>query len=223
MMHTFINGEIVNVTPTLNISVYSYNITNNEYTKIGTFTFNMTRGFICKKIICKCGVIIKRVPVTYYKGNVTLPAGVYLMKPDEFYGYHIGIRSDLEQGFWLILSHVVSMPGVVAPGQTIYIDGVLFDFCANVTAELVNPQGVVVSKVSITLTRVYGIFITWMSFLKVPSNATPGLYYVLLFSTLSTPKGNVEVGYTSTEKFMYPSLPLQFQQRFVNTCLKVQT
>ncbi|MFP3203713.1 MAG: hypothetical protein RXR43_16345 [Sulfolobus sp.] len=221
MMHTFINGEIVNVTPTLNISVYSYNITNNEYTKIGTFTFNMTRGF--KKIICKCDVIIKRVPATYYKGNVTLPVGVYLMKPDEFYGYHIGIRSDLIQGFWLILSHVVSMPGVVAPGQTIYIDGVPFDFCANVTAELVNPQGVVVSKVSITPTRVDRIFITWMSFLKVPSNATPGLYYVLLFSTLSTPKGNVEVGYTSTEKFMYPSLPLQFQQRFVNTCLKVQT
>jgi subtilase family serine protease len=199
-----IYGEIVNVTPTLNISVYSYNITNNEYTKIGTFTFNMTRGVICRIIICKCGVIIKSVPVTYYKGNVTLPVGVYLMKPDEFYGYHIGIRSDLIQGFWLILSHVVSMPGAVAPGQTIYIDGVPSDFCANVTAELVNPQGVVVSKVSLTPTIV-GIFVTWMSFLKVPSNATPGLYYVLLFSTLSTPKGNVEVGYFYGEIYVSQS------------------
>ena len=204
-----IYGITMNVTKELNVSVYSYNITTNLYTKVGTYTFNQSSGYIYKIIEINGTFTVIRIPTVYYSGNVSLPEGVYAIEPDQFYGFTFGINGDISQGNWIILSHIVSMPGVVSPGQTIYIDGVPNNFGANITAKLVNPQGIAVSQVSIPPTVIFidGLgSLTWEGFLKVPSNASPGLYSVLLFSTVPTHNGSRIDGYFYGQLYVSPAV-----------------
>ncbi|NON62632.1 Ig-like domain-containing protein, partial [Acidianus sp. RZ1] len=197
MVYT-IYGKPVNVTYTFNASIFSYNIVNNTYTKVGEANFSI-------------------IPNTYYglgivgySSKVKLPVGVYMLRASsQFFGYTFGINGDLQQGLWIVLSHIASMPGVVAPGQSIYVDGVPTNFGANITAELVNQRGQIISETAIPPIPVIegGLqFLTWQNFLDVPNLTPPGYYYVIINSTVPNGDNWSQVGLFYGEIYVSPSI-----------------
>ncbi|BDC17826.1 protease pro-enzyme activation domain-containing protein [Acidianus sp. HS-5] len=175
--------------PTLNISIYKYCILNNSYVFVANVTLNETET---------------PQGIAWVGNYPTISSGDYLIIANNAFGYVAftdGVSIQGESPFGLfILPPVVEEPGSVYPGENIIIQGTIQpplaltvytsealgvpEYCAvlygsNVSAELVTPQGVVVSTAHIFLNCEEEYF----GELHVPSNATPGLYTILLHSS----------------------------------------
>ncbi|QCO31155.1 peptidase S8 [Metallosphaera sedula] len=170
------SGGIAPNTTVLNLNVYSYNVTNNSFTLVNqtslTFNpvFNAWSGMI--------------------QGN--FPAGPLLLQVVNAYGYD-AIFNGIGLNSFFILSPTIAEPGTVYPGQDIIIEGGLTpptnlvssaprtasDLMtgSNVTAELLY-NGQVISKTQVLYTGT-----TYLGYLRVPENASPGLYTILLFAS----------------------------------------
>ncbi|MQL56102.1 protease pro-enzyme activation domain-containing protein [Acidianus ambivalens] len=182
-------GQLYNCS-TLLISIYKYCILNNSYTLVGNTTLMETE--------------IKPNIVAWVGKYPSLTPGDYLMMVGNAFGYVAftnGVSLQGEYPFGLfILPPVIEEPGSVYPGENIIIQGIIQppsilatvtssslgipEYCAvlhgsNVTAELVNPEGKVVSTAKIFL-NCQGIY---FGELHVPSDVTPGLYTILLHSS----------------------------------------
>ncbi|MEM1645260.1 MAG: protease pro-enzyme activation domain-containing protein [Ignisphaera sp.] len=187
---TDLNDNIANVN-LVKLNVYSYNITDNRYTSVGTIN-------LLKLNISNFIVWVGRLKGEY-------PIGVILLKSENPYGFVSFFNGINMQGSYTvglrIVSPVVAEPGAVFPGEDIVIFGTIeiplnvenyllssgfvyeyFDmlYGSTITAKLLSPQGKVVSEAKIlpnpdNPTR-------YLGFLKVPLNSTPGLYTILLFA-----------------------------------------
>ncbi|MEM0289804.1 MAG: protease pro-enzyme activation domain-containing protein [Metallosphaera sp.] len=169
---TNVFGQLSNLT-SINLNVYSYNITNNSYTLVNetTLTFNpVYRAWT--------GVIL---------GNE--PAGPLLIEATNAFGYDAVFNGIGLTGI-MILPPTIAEPGTVYPGQQIIIQGTLtppanvpsstlsnIPTGSNLTAELLF-DGNVVSKSQILYSTT-----GYLGYLTVPSNARPGLYTVLLLAS----------------------------------------
>jgi len=110
---------------------------------------------------------------------------------------------DSLQGFE-VFPEVLSMPGVVAPGQYIFVEGLVYppietlfyqsyslgtslfyaiEVGSNVTAGLVSLSGKVVSSAQITFNPNVGYF---TGLLQVPEDVSPGYYWVVLEANYSS-------------------------------------
>jgi subtilase family serine protease len=177
-------GQLYNCS-TLLISIYKYCILNNSYTLVGNTTLMETE--------------IEPSVVAWVGTYPSLTPGDYLMIVGNAFGYVAFTNGVSLQGLF-ILPPVIEEPGSVYPGENIIIQGMIQpppildtvtssslgipEYLAvlhgsNVTAELVNPEGNVVSTAKIPL-NCQDIY---FGELHVPSNATPGLYTILLHSS----------------------------------------
>jgi len=117
---------------------------------------------------------------------------------------------------FVVSPEVLSMPGVVAPGQYIFVEGLVFppvetvsfqsqslgtslfnaiEVGSNVTAELVTLSGKVLSSAQITFNSSAGLY---TGLLRVPKNVSPGYYWVVLeanYSSLALASSNVSPSY----------------------------
>jgi subtilase family serine protease len=182
-------GQLYNRS-TLLISIYKYCILNNSYTLVGNTTLVETE--------------IEPNVVAWVGTYPSLTPGDYLMMVGNAFGYVAFTNGVSLQGKYpfglFILPPVIEEPGSVYPGENIIIQGIiqppsiLFEYTSsslgiseyfavmdgsNVTAELVNPEGKVVSTAKIFL-NCQGIY---FGELHVPSDSTPGLYTILLHSS----------------------------------------
>ncbi len=122
---------------------------------------------------------------------------------------------DCLQNFELF-PEVLSMPGVVAPGQYIFVVGLVYppietlfyqsyslgtslfyaiEVGSNVTAELVSLSGKVVSSAQITFNPNVGLY---TGLLQVPENISPGYYWVVLeanYSSYTLASSNISPSY----------------------------
>ncbi|WP_338602069.1 protease pro-enzyme activation domain-containing protein [Sulfolobus tengchongensis] len=159
---------ITNIT----LDIFSYNITNNEYTLIDVLNLSI-----------KNGVGIIDLPSN-------LSAGDLLIEATNAYGFDAFTNGIYMQSLF-ILPQVLAEPGSVAPGQYIIITGNIIPpvnlpvstfqnvlYGSNITAELVSESGMIVSKTNIPLNE-SGVY---YGYLYVPKNVTSGLYDVLLFA-----------------------------------------
>ena len=172
--------------------IYYYNALNNSYSLIGNVTLR---------------------PYPYFAhGNVTyifvgelpsnLPTGVLFIRLLNAFGFVPFVNGVMMQSMY-VLPTVVAQPGSVAPGGSVVVVGypipplnlvqvslgtgtyVFYDvlYGSNVTAYLTSPTGRVISMSNVlfnpSVNAYYGV-------LKVPSNATPGLYTIILNATYSS-------------------------------------
>ncbi|WP_117353835.1 protease pro-enzyme activation domain-containing protein [Acidilobus sp. 7A] len=122
---------------------------------------------------------------------------------------------DCLQNFELF-PEVLSMPGVVAPGQYIFVEGLVYppietesyqslslgtslfnaiEVGSNVTAELVSLSGKAVSSAQITFNPNVGLY---TGLLQVPENISPGYYWVVLeanYSSYTLASSNISPSY----------------------------
>ncbi|MCG3110020.1 hypothetical protein L3N51_02317 [Metallosphaera sp. J1] len=170
------SGQLAPNSTVLELNVYSYNITNNSFTLVNqtSLTFNPA-------VNAWTGMI---------QGN--LPAGPLLLQVVNSFGYD-AIFNGIGLNSLFILSPTIAEPGTVYPGQDIIIQGGLIPPAnlismapgtannlmtgSNITAELLN-DGKVVSTTQVLYTGT-----GYLGYLKVPRNATSGLYTVLLFAS----------------------------------------
>ncbi|AWS00456.1 S8 family serine peptidase [Metallosphaera hakonensis JCM 8857 = DSM 7519] len=159
--------------PTLQVDVYSYNITDNSYTLVNETILNYTPS------------------VDAWVGSLIgdLPAGPLLLQVVNGFGYD-AIFNGIGMSSMFILPPTVAEPGTVYPGQDIIVLGSLtppnnlpsttslnLATGSNMTAELWN--GSVISSATIPFSPAG----EYLGYLKVPNKLSPGLYTVLLFSS----------------------------------------
>ncbi|MUM65680.1 S8 family serine peptidase [Acidianus infernus] len=179
-------GQLYNFS-TVNITIYKYCILNNSYTFVANTTLSITPS-----------------GVAWVGKYPCLLPGDYLIMADNVFGFvaftnGVSLQGEYPYGLFII-PPVIEEPGSVYPGENIIIEGIiqppsiLFEYISsslgiceysavldgsNVTAELVNPEGKVVSTTKIFF-NCQGIY---FGELHVPSDATPGLYTILLHSS----------------------------------------
>ncbi|MEJ2776382.1 protease pro-enzyme activation domain-containing protein [Sulfolobaceae archaeon RB850M] len=159
---------------TLSLNVYSYNITDNEYI--------MTNSTVL-------------TPISTYGpwvGTLNAKIGDDLLIATNAYGF-VAFSNGIYLQSLFILPQIVAEPGSIAGGQYIIIEGQIVPptlppqyfttesdilYGTNVTAELVSPNGKVISETVASLSPFGEI----LGFLYVPKNVTAGLYTVLLFA-----------------------------------------
>ncbi|MEM3197258.1 MAG: protease pro-enzyme activation domain-containing protein [Conexivisphaerales archaeon] len=163
-----------------------YSILNNTYTPSSPLTLSFAFPGLWE------GMLVG----TYPNGPVTLQfTGAY--------GY-VEFMNGVDLQPMFILPQTEVEPGSVGPGQYIFVQGTplpplnvpfaisgqtglpVYDniiIGSNITASLVNQEGKVVSSVNIPFSETLGIY---YGYIRVPENATPGLYTVLLNSNYSS-------------------------------------
>ncbi|WP_148692928.1 protease pro-enzyme activation domain-containing protein [Acidianus manzaensis] len=179
------SGELANYR-NISVTIYYYNISTNTYSPVTTInaTFSPLIG-------------------AWYVQMPQLQPGDYLIIANNVFGY-VAFTYGVELQSLFILPQVISEPGVVYGGQSIIIEGLpvpppslsgimseatgdslttnLMEG-SNLTAELVNQQGVVVSSAQIFYSSSLG---EYFGYLPVPTNATPGLYTIMLYSSYNS-------------------------------------
>ncbi len=203
---TDLSGQLAPISGTYSVRSYSYDFMNNTYMQIESIaltynpSLNAWIGFTGQQ---------------YPSGPVLLVSqGSYGMLP-----YMAGV--DLQTMF--ILPQDVVEPGAAGPGQYIIVEGLpmppatlaqymststglpVYDnvlYGSNITAELISPTGRVVSTANVPLSD-SGIY---LGYLRVPENATPGLYDVVLssFYNSNTLGENITGSYYG-QVYVYPS------------------
>lgn len=169
----------------ITFSVYSYNITTNSYTYVTSFNITVIDGL-------GEGLL-----------PMNLPYGDLLIIADNAYGFDPFTNGAFLQSLF-VLPEVISEPGSVAPGQYVVIEGSItppvslaqlptytdLEVGSNLTAELINSDGKVVSKAFIPFSPITGVY---LGYLYVPKGLQPGLYTILLFSNYSSYTLNVAI------------------------------
>ena len=172
---TNIYGELAPNTSTLSLTLYSYNITTNLYTEVGSTTLSYNPSIMAW---------VELLP--------TLPSGVILAEANNAYGFDPFMNGIYLQSMY-ILPEVVVEPGAVAEGQYIVILGLpqpplalattypytYIDilYGSNITAYLLNSAGKVISSAYIPFSPIIGAY---EGYLKVPTGTSPGVYTILL-------------------------------------------
>ncbi len=172
----------------ITVNVEYYNITVNQYTPITTLTLIPINA----SIIGYPGLI-------WIAKILSLPSGDLYITSENAEGFVSFTSGTMLQSLF-ILPPDVAEPGSVAPGQNIIIEGLptppenLLTITSiqtgnpvssniqegtNITAELVNTNGKVISKASIPFDSEVG---EYLGYLPVPSTAS-GLYYIYLESS----------------------------------------
>ncbi|EQB70290.1 MAG: hypothetical protein AMDU4_FER2C00247G0005 [Ferroplasma sp. Type II] len=177
----WLNGTVVNNTQfhlkpyNVTMSLYTYSIMSNEYTNDLNLTLVDTNGTLS-------GLILGNYPDT-----------VALLKGINAYAYIPFMNGAYLQGTE-IFGPVIGEPGTVGAGQNILIHGTVMpptneltglgSYCSNITFSLINPNNQVVSKITtkpVDLELITGVAVADQ--LPVPSNATTGLYTILINTT----------------------------------------
>jgi len=188
-----LNGASVN-NGTFGVTAYSYSIAKNEYSPVASIGLIRTASR---------GGNVSTGGGTIWYGLLqgVYPNGPITLVGNGAYGYLPFMNGvDLQESF--ILPQVLVEPGSVAPGQAISLEaelisplnlpfsmssqtglpiGVDVELGSNVTATLLNPQGVEVGSVHLAA-NVVGLTSVFEGFLRVPKDAEPGLYTVMLDS-----------------------------------------
>ena len=178
----YLSGSPAPLNGTYYISTYSYNFMKNVYSPVETIPLvliNSTYGLWAGTT------------------SATYPNGPVLLQGVGAFGY-LPIMNGVDLQTMFILPETVIEPGAVSPGSYIIIQGTplppfsllsyissatgysMFEnvmYGSNITAQLVSPSGKVVSTANIPFNGMY-----YNGYLKVPSNAQSGLYYVVLNS-----------------------------------------
>lgn len=166
----YLNGTyITNSSLSFNITLDSYSILSNTYSEVGysAFVYNASLG-LWETII-----------------TGSYPLGPMTIYGDGSYGYMEFIHGTYLQDS-LIFPPVLVEPGVAAPGQAIFIQSPVLPpinvndsnvyYGSTVNVSLINPNGQVVSTANL-----YGV--PNAGYLFVPSNASTGLYTILINSS----------------------------------------
>ena len=180
VMLTDLSGMPAPLNGTYYISTYSYNFMKNVYTPVETIPLVLINGTM--------GIWAGATSATY-------PNGPVLLQGVGAFGY-LPVMNGVDLQTMFILPETVIEPGAVSPGSYIIVQGTplpplelltvtsyatgysLFENVmtgSNITAELVSPSGKVVSTANIPFNGQY-----YDGYLKVPENAQPGLYDVVL-------------------------------------------
>ncbi|MCG2890839.1 MAG: hypothetical protein L7G91_01455, partial [Acidilobus sp.] len=181
---TELNGSPAPNSTEYEMVISYYNFLNNTYIAYESFQFSGSYNST---------TLYFNAPAGYAAIEFTPPA--FGLVP-VFFG-------DCLQNFELF-PEVLSMPGVVAPGQYIFVVGLVYPpietlfypsyslgtplFIAiavgsNVTAELVSLSGKAVSSAQITFNPNVGLY---TGLLQVPENVSPGYYWVVLEANYSS-------------------------------------
>ncbi len=181
---SYLNGTLVqghNAT----ISMYSYSIMNNTYYMVYTtelYAINTTTGLYAKNATC----LIGNIPA-----SLKLPDTVSLIKGVGSYAYLPFMNGPYLQDSVILGPNVVE-PGAVGAGQYIYIEGSVAgpdnefspfaDLCSNITFSLYSPANKMISSAE------YNVLDdscnpNAIPELYVPSNASSGLYTILINSS----------------------------------------
>ena len=176
---TYLSGSLAPTNLAYYASTYSYDFMNNTY------------------------IFENTVPLTYIPSlnlwlgftSSTYPNGPFLISTVGTFGY-LPLMNGVDLQTMFILPQTVVEPGAVAPGQYIIIEGLplppsslatITSYAtgyslylnvmtgSNITAELVAPNGSVVSSANVPFNGV-----EYMGYLSVPKGLTPGLYTVVL-------------------------------------------
>jgi subtilase family serine protease len=168
---SWLNGT--NVNTTIGITLYSYSITTNSYSVENVTGAAVSDGGFA----------------TLLSGNYA--TGVTLISASNAYLYIPFFNGALLQGS-LVLGPVVSEPGAVAPGQDIFVEGVVIpplnigiqstftdtEVGSNLTFSLVSPTGTTVSTVFATPGAI--------AQLPVPYGISSGLYTIFINSSYNS-------------------------------------
>ncbi|MGC8645266.1 MAG: protease pro-enzyme activation domain-containing protein [Thermoplasmata archaeon] len=170
---TWLNGT--NAFTNISVSVSQYSILSNEYVPVSTKAAQVTDGAFAIML-----------PEISTPGVTLVSTGnAYLFLP-----FYNGVLLQESQ----ILGPVVSEPGAVAPGQDIFVEGILVapyfapyaspytptnvQLGSNLTFSLVNQHGTILSTVFATPGS--------LAQLPVPSNISSGLYTIFINSTYNS-------------------------------------
>ena len=185
---TNLHGKPVS-TGSFNLSASSYSLASNTY-----------KQYTTRKLVFNAGNW-----ETTLTGN--FPTGATLFILDGVFGFDPFLNGvGIARSF--IIPPTNSEPGTVSPGQFLEIEGELqapantpniisaesglplaetVEIESNLTAALVSPGGQVVSRVNVgplvVPTSFLGYPANFLGYLKVPNNAGPGLYDIILKST----------------------------------------
>ncbi|MGC8569834.1 MAG: protease pro-enzyme activation domain-containing protein [Caldivirga sp.] len=181
----------INVT-NLTALVYYYNFINNSYILVGNVTLRpqlMNQGSGLSYLF------IGKLPSN-------APIGNLLIRLTNAFGFVAFTNGIMMQSLY-VLPTVVAQPGSVAAGGNVVVIGypippldlgqesagtgtlVFYNvlYGSNITASLIGPTGEVVSKANVYFNPSVGAY---YGVLKVPSNATPGLYSIVLNASYSS-------------------------------------
>jgi len=182
VMLTDLSGMPAPLNGTYSITTYSYNFMKNVYSPVETIPLGLINGTL--------GIWAGATSATY-------PNGPVLLQGIGAFGY-MPVMNGVDLQTMFVLPETVIEPGAVSPGSYIIVQGTplppfelmsvtsyatgysLFENVmdgSNITAELVSPSGKVVSTAKVPFNGMY-----YNGYLKVPSNAQPGLYEVVLNS-----------------------------------------